>query len=107
MTETLQLNETVLHDAYTAAAKALQVRPEPVLRRSPDHTSAAARGISWWVLLRTHLIPAWEISQVSGYSQSNIRHAVSLVSVSVNRGEERLKDEAIAAVNQALKKHLQ
>lgn len=102
MTADLGLTQDLLHDAYRAAARAMSIRPEPVVRRSRDHASARARAIVWWVLTRTDHIPCHDVAHLSGFSQSNIRHAVALVSTMWSPNEERVKDRAISAVFKTL-----
>lgn len=105
--DALTLTEEVLHDAYHASAKALCIRPEPVIRKSRTHTSARARAIVWWVLHHIELIPCDTIADLAGYSSSNIRHAAAAVSHSISVHEERQKDRAITAICETLKQHHQ
>lgn len=105
MTATLEPTREILHDAYAAAAKAMSIRPEPVILRSRDHASARARAVVWWVLTRSLLIPCDTVAALAGFSSSNIRHSAAIVSNTWSINEERVKDKAIAAIHEALNQH--
>jgi len=103
--EAVELNQDTLHSAYAAAAKAMSIRPEPVILRSRDHASARARAVVWWVLTRSLLIPCDTVATLAGFSSSNIRHSAATVSNTWSINEERVKDKAIAAITETLNRH--
>ena len=97
------MTDAKLHAAYTIAAEALNIRPEPVIAKSKDHSSVRARAIVWWVFHHLEQVSCAAIASAAGFSPSNIRHTANAVCNAISIHEERSKDRAIAAISAHLR----
>ena len=101
------MTEEKLHAAYTVAARALNIRPEPVIARSKDHSSVRARAIVWWVFHHMEQVSCTAIAAAAGFSPSNVRHTANSVCNAISIHEERSKDRTIEAINKHLREEEQ